>query len=133
MWAGIILFARGSDGVLRVLLVSARGQRTRGWELPKGGEEAADSSIWATARREVWEEAGVWVSWRSPEEHSWRRDGRGWWAITGVKRVDTTSQPPDGYEVAWHSVDGLRLANERQTMAVQVAASAFGGWSGVAA
>ena len=43
------------------------------WELPKGGAEltrrrsstgSVDSSPFATARAELWEEAGIWLEWR---------------------------------------------------------------------
>ena len=43
------------------------------WELPKGGAElrqprdstgSVDSSPFATARAELWEEAGIWLAWR---------------------------------------------------------------------
>ena len=42
-----------------------------GWELPKGGFRDGDSGPFATARRELWEEAGVWVTWRPPGTYVW--------------------------------------------------------------
>ena len=69
-WAGVVLW-KGS-GVGRLFCVQFDAKR-QDWELPKGRFEArlryssgvADSSLFATARWELWEEAGVWLSWRS--------------------------------------------------------------------
>ena len=41
------------------------------WELAKGGEESHDGSAWGTARREMWEETGIWLSWRCEGEYQW--------------------------------------------------------------
>ena len=39
--------------------------KRKAWELPKGGvQPSRDTSPYATARRELWEEAGVWLQWR---------------------------------------------------------------------
>ena len=43
----------------------------RGWELPKGGLRDGDSGPFATARRELWEEAGVWLAWRPLGTYAW--------------------------------------------------------------
>ena len=54
-----------------------RGQ----WELSKGGHRSppqqrestgsSDRSVFATARCELWEEAGVWVAWRARGTYAW--------------------------------------------------------------
>ena len=52
-------------------------------ELPKGGMEKVrrqtsgvpDSSPFATARWELWEEAGIWLGWRRIEDFQWMRRG----------------------------------------------------------
>ena len=50
------------------------------WELPKGGAELStarcstgrvDSTPFATARCELWEEAGVWLAWRPEGTYAW--------------------------------------------------------------
>ena len=52
--------------------------KRRCWELPKGGMEtwrktsnAPDSSPFATARCELWEEAGIWLQWRQRKDFQW--------------------------------------------------------------
>ena len=57
-------------------------ERKRGeWEFPKGGATHRDTSEWATARRETWEETGVWVRWVG--EEAWDRvpHMRGIWMV----------------------------------------------------
>ena len=52
-------------------------------ELPKGGMKKVrrqtsgvpDSSPFATARWELWEEAGIWLGWRRIEDFQWMRRG----------------------------------------------------------
>ena len=52
-------------------------------ELPKGGMRKKrrqtsgfpDSSPFATARWELWEEAGIWLGWRRIEDFQWMRHG----------------------------------------------------------
>jgi len=76
-WAGVVLWCV-VNGARKycVQLDRKRG----GWELPKGGEELVrprtstgrtDSSLFATARAEFWEEAGVWLGWRDSGTFMW--------------------------------------------------------------
>ena len=75
-WYGALLWQHdGND--LRICCQYDHGRR--GWELPKGGQEprrrassgVPDSSPFATARHEMWEEAGVWLAWRPPGAYDW--------------------------------------------------------------
>ena len=45
--------------------------KRRGWELPKGGATSDDTGPFATARRELWEEAAVWLGWRHGSTCMW--------------------------------------------------------------
>ena len=75
-WYGALLWQHDGDD-LRVCCQYDHGRR--GWELPKGGQELGrrassgvlDSSPFATARHELWEEAGVWLAWRPPGAYDW--------------------------------------------------------------
>ena len=75
-WYGALLWQHDGDD-LRVCCQYDHGRR--GWELPKGGRELGrrassgvpDSSPFATARHELWEEAGVWLAWRPPGSYAW--------------------------------------------------------------
>ena len=78
VWAGAILRRMEAEGPWEycVQLDEERG----GWELPKGGAKkrkhcsstvCTDTSLFATARRKLWEEAGVWVAWRPPGTYVW--------------------------------------------------------------
>ena len=75
-WYGALLWQHDGDD-LRVCCQYDHGRR--GWELPKGGQELGrrassgvpDSSPFATARHELWEEAGVWLAWRPPGADDW--------------------------------------------------------------
>ena len=69
-WVGLILCQHIRQHC--VYCFQLDGKR-RNFELPKGGAELArprrstgsiDSSPFATARAEMWEEAGIWVGWR---------------------------------------------------------------------
>ena len=52
-----------------------------GWELPKGGMSQADPDHFAAARRELWEETGVWLGWRPAGTFAWvNSEG---WGIAG--------------------------------------------------
>ena len=59
------------------------GSKRRCLELPKGGMKKVrrqtsgvpDSSPFATARWELWEEAGIWLGWRRIEDFQWIRRG----------------------------------------------------------
>jgi hypothetical protein len=75
-WYGALLWQHdGND--LRICCQYDHGRR--GWELPKGGQEprrrassgVPDSSPFATARHEMWEEVGVWLAWRPPGAYDW--------------------------------------------------------------
>jgi 8-oxo-dGTP pyrophosphatase MutT (NUDIX family) len=75
-WYGALLWQRDADG-LRICCQYDHDRR--GWELPKGGHQLGrrassgvpDSSPFATARHEMWEEAGVWLAWRPPGAYDW--------------------------------------------------------------
>ena len=78
VWAGVILrrMEAGDPWEYCVQMDAKRG----GWELPKGGAKkrkhcpstvCTDTSLFATARRKLWEEAGVWVAWRPPGTYVW--------------------------------------------------------------
>ena len=46
-------------------------KRREAYELPKAGARWHDTSPFATARRALWEEAGVWLGWRDPGTFAW--------------------------------------------------------------
>ena len=77
VWMGVILRRRTGDKV--EYCVEFDKKRTQ-WELPKGGKEdhhqrqssgCVDASPFATARWELWEKAGVWLSWRWRHCYAW--------------------------------------------------------------
>ena len=99
-WFGVILWrwsdrAWCSSGPCREYCVQFDRKR-KGYELPKGGAEVlaprriavptlegtrmwevCDSSPFATARWELWEETGVWVGWRAEGTYTWiNKQGR---------------------------------------------------------
>lgn len=91
-WFGVILWRwshRGHGTPCREYCVQFDRKR-KGYELPKGGAEVLaprriavptlkgtrtwevyDSSPFATARWELWEETGVWVGWRAEGTYTW--------------------------------------------------------------
>ena len=74
-WYGAVVW--GGDGQREYCC--QWGCRRGCWELPKGGLELVrrassglpDSSPFATARWELWEEAGLWLSWRARADFRW--------------------------------------------------------------
>ena len=70
--------------------------KRKGWELPKGGSRGEDSGPFATARRELWEETGVWLAWRPAGTYAW----------VSPKGVRLTEGPAP-QENAWLVVDLL--------------------------
>ena len=93
------------------------------WELPKGGAElntprrttnTVDSSPFATARGELWEEAGIWLGWRNWDAFAWlgkygkllthglRRDMCGW---VYTRRCDHDIVQYDSSERVWMTLD----------------------------
>ena len=78
VWAGVALRRPRDDGSWEYCV--QRDLKREQWELPKGGAElrtkrrstgCTDSSLFATARGELWEEAGVWLAWRPAGTYEW--------------------------------------------------------------
>ena len=79
-WYGAVVWS--VDGQERKYCCQWDSKR-RCLELPKGGMKKVrrqtsgvpDSSPFATARWELWEEAGIWLGWRRIEDFQWMRRG----------------------------------------------------------
>ena len=76
-WVGVILTVWIQQVRLYCIVWD---QKRKCWELPKGGAElnsprmttnTIDSSPFATARGELWEEAGIWLGWRNWDTFAW--------------------------------------------------------------
>ena len=77
MWFGVILYRQHFCGLEFCVQFD---KKRNDWELPKGGAkilsprkstECMDSSPFATARGELFEECGVWISWRKNDAFEW--------------------------------------------------------------
>ena len=76
-WYGAVVWSE--RGQQRKYCCQWDPKRRFGLELPKGGMEknrrktsgAPDSSPFATARWELWEEVGLWLQWRWSEDFHW--------------------------------------------------------------
>ena len=82
-WFGVILWRRRPDGITKYC-VQVDSKRSTGVELPKGGVRnlqsrqapphssgCKDTSAFATARWEMWEETGIWLAWREVGTFRW--------------------------------------------------------------
>ena len=71
--------------------------KRKAWELPKGGvQPSRDTSPYATARRELWEEAGVWLQWRERGTSTW-----------ASPKGDVLGEAPSADKHAWLVTDVL--------------------------
>ena len=131
-------------------------RKRRNYELPKGGAqvlaprripvptgkgtrtvEVYDSSPFATARWELWEETGVWVGWRAEGTYTWiSNQGRvlpggpsadqNAWLCTELSNTDDTydtRRPPewmnlDEFAVRSNRDDHLMVLKALQTMPI---------------
>ena len=105
-WVGVVL----CRAILFLRLYCFHWDKKRQqWELPKGGAEltdpssstgSVDSSPFATARGELWEEAGIWLEWREENTFAWLdkygnvlnhglEEGKSGWIYTRVQENDT--------------------------------------------
>ena len=77
LWADVILWLPSSSraavfGESKFVFCAVFDKKRQDWELSKGGFEpwrrkssgCADAGLFATARWELWEEAGWWLSYR---------------------------------------------------------------------
>ena len=84
MWFGILLYRRHGGGLQICFEKDRRGKL----ELPKGGEEHFDKSPFATARREMHEEAGIWVGYRKVGEYFWTANHGSAFLVTEMQPGD---------------------------------------------
>ena len=68
-WYGAVVWTRAENG--QRIYCCQWDEERGGLELPKGGEKPIDSSSFATARRALWKEAGIGLSWRERGDFHW--------------------------------------------------------------
>ena len=127
-WVGVIL----CRALLELRLYCFQwDEKRKQWELPKGGAElteprsstgCVDSSPFATARGELWEEAGIWLEWREWGKFSWLgkygnvlshglEEGKNGWMYTMVQDNDSMI---DHAGRAWMTLEEYRLHSWRR-------------------
>ena len=135
VWVGVILFKvlPAWKGHPPLKLYCFEWDTKRGnWELPKGGAEltkprfstgCVDSSPFATARAELWEETNIWLGWRDWGSFHWL-DAKGevlWDGFLGNEngRLYTEIEKKDNTGIAdsrvqWLSLEEYRKVPERR-------------------
>ena len=84
------------------------------WDPFKGSSGCIDSSPFATARWELWEECGVWLTWRQNEEFEWIYPKQGHpdaFVYTRLRDNDEIKVRPN---VEWMTVGEFSKASGRQ-------------------
>jgi 8-oxo-dGTP pyrophosphatase MutT (NUDIX family) len=102
-WVGCILWHSEKKKYL-VYYEQKRGE----YEFPKGGPRHQDTSEWASARRETYEETGIWVKWL--EDGAWDRvpHMRGTWYVCSVTDSDISDDGPAWWWDHWECKRWLR-------------------------
>ena len=144
-WVGVILCRALAEVQLYCFEWDEKRQR---WELPKGGAELmeprpwpstgyVDSSPFATARAELWEEAGIWLEWREWGSFAWLdrygnvlirglEEGRSGWLYTRAQENDTVIHHASR---TWMTLEEYRRQrmrrNEHVDLLERVEASAY--------
>ena len=129
VWAGVVLRRPRDGGNSWEYCVQWDPKRAQ-WELPKGGAElrtqrpstgCTDSSPFATARCELWEEAGVWLAWRPPGTYAWFSptgealplgpgEGRSAFVCTDLRSEDSVVAHPSR---AWMTMERFAASSTR--------------------
>lgn len=108
MWYGGVIWRRSCEGRARDQVVKEYrvewDERREQWELPKGGHEEhsirkttrmVDKNAWQTVRWEVFEEAGLWISWRELGTYVWMADESkpaNGWLVTELQPGDIVDE-----------------------------------------